>query len=125
MTMDRYGPLSNPTANQDRRTIRLESRRRKQPASRVKFLKLRVQLGLYPFIRIASESEAEGRFVRLDRLDDGFCGKDRIARLFRVLVAVFLATQAGSAGVVGDRLSGLVQGPAGKIRAEAARFDDH
>ena len=50
----------------------------------VEFLKLRVQLGLYPFIRIAPESEAEGRFVRLDGLDDGLCGTDRIARLLSV-----------------------------------------
>ena len=34
----------------------------------VQFQKLRVQLGLYAFIRIASESKAEGRFVRLDCL---------------------------------------------------------
>src|ERR1035438_1692707 len=37
----------------------------------VQFQKLRVRLGLYAFVRIASESKAEGRFIRLDRLDDG------------------------------------------------------
>ena len=45
----------------------------------VQFQKLCVQLGLYAFVRIASESKAEGRFVRLDRLDDGLRGADRIA----------------------------------------------
>src|ERR1700678_2372685 len=87
----------------------------------VQFLKLRLQLCLYAFMRIASESEPEGRFVRLDRLDDGLRGTDRIARLFSVLLAVFLATQAGGSGVIGDRLSGLMQGATGKIRSEAAR----
>ena len=91
----------------------------------VQFQKLRIQLGLYSFIRIASESKAEGRFVRLDRLDDGIRGAGRITRLISVFLAVFLATRAGGACVIGDRLSGLMQGATGKIRAEAARFDDH
>ena len=76
----------------------------------VQFEKLCVQLGLYAFVRIASESKADGRFVRLDRLDDGLRGADRIACLISVLLAVFLATQAGGACIIGDRLSGLVQG---------------
>src|SRR5271156_6218597 len=91
----------------------------------VQFQKLRVQLGLYAFVRIASESKAEGRFVRLDRLDDGLRGADRIARLISVFLAVFLATRAGGACVIGDRLNGMVQGATGKTRPEAARFDDH
>src|SRR5271156_6645814 len=91
----------------------------------VQFQKLRVQLGLYAFIRIASESKAEGRFVRLDCLDDGLRGADRIAPLISVFLAVFLPTQAGGACVVGDRLSRLAQRATGEIRAEATRFDDH
>ena len=82
----------------------------------VQFQKLRVQLGLYAFVRIASESKAEGRFVRLDRLDDGLGGADRIARLISMFLAILLPTQAGGACVIGDRLSGLVQGATGKIR---------
>src|SRR5579863_997862 len=71
-----------------------------------------------------SQHQTEWRVRRLDRLDDGGGGADRIARLFAAVAAYHAIALARRGVVVGDPMLRLIGRPTRPIGAETARLDD-
>ena len=82
------------------------------------------ELGSNVLDRVAAQEESERRIVGFSARDDGLGTAGWVSRLATVGRVVLLSAAPGRVVVVGDHGPGLLEGTAGEVGSECARFDD-